>query len=327
VGAAGLGALGATVLPGARLAAAASRRVGAASPGGSPAGCWITPELTEGPFYFDPELLRQDIREGKPGVLLELEMSVIDVHCDPQSGALVDIWHCDKDGCYSGYTQETCDAVGETFLRGTQVTDVNGVVRFTTIYPGWYPGRATHIHFKVRSGGTTYSTSQFAFPDEVNAEVYASPLYVDRGPNPISNEEDNLFGSATPQYLIVDVTGDVTGGYQGTYTIGLAETTGIDDAEAPPLARTPRLTGRPAPFRTRVTLEATLPHDGSTHLAIYDTLGRRLRVLADGWHGAGTLAIIWDGRDAGGRELPAGVYIAQLEHAGRTATTRLVHVR
>jgi hypothetical protein len=285
----------------------------------------VTPEETAGPYYFDPGLLRRDIREGKPGVPLDLELTVVDEACKPHSGVLVDLWHCDKDGCYSGYDQPACDAAGQAFLRGTQITDARGIVRFTTIYPGWYPGRATHIHFKVRTETTTYKTSQFAFPEWANAAVCASPLYARRGANPTSNQEDGLFHEEDRLYLTAGVAGDPGKGFVGTFTAGLEESA----AAAPEVESRPRLAlaGAPAPFRNRTTLHASLPVAGFAELTIYDAPGRRVRTLASGWRRAGTFDSVWDGRDQEGRRTPAGVYLGSLRHWGQHAFARLVRVR
>jgi protocatechuate 3,4-dioxygenase beta subunit len=184
--------------------------------------CWLTPQETEGPFYFDPNLVRRDITEGKTGLPLHLTLTVMDDDCGPIPNVLVDIWHCDKDGLYSGYNQPAGDTTGQTFLRGIQMTDATGITRFDTIYPGWYQGRATHIHFKARTSQTTYITSQFAFPESVNDAVYATPLYAARGTNPTSNAADMVFHTSTPQYLLLDVSPDGNGGYNGAFAMGVS---------------------------------------------------------------------------------------------------------
>src|SRR5688572_18856432 len=101
--------------------------------------CVITPEVTEGPYYFDPNLER-------PGVATTVKLQVVDGMCQPLAGARVDLWHCDAAGQYSGYPNQTggVDTTGQTFMRGTQFAGDDGVVEFQTIYPGWYPGRTTH---------------------------------------------------------------------------------------------------------------------------------------------------------------------------------------
>jgi protocatechuate 3,4-dioxygenase beta subunit len=140
--------------------------------------CVLTPEAVEGPFYFDPKLVRSDISEGRRGASLVLTLQTVEAKdCAPLQGARVDVWHADGLGLYSGYArQETGSAKGETFLRGTQFTGADGQVRFSTIYPGWYPGRTPHIHFKVFVDGGNVITSQLYFPDPITEHVYATTL-------------------------------------------------------------------------------------------------------------------------------------------------------
>lgn len=186
--------------------------------------CWVTPEGDEGPFYLDSPA-RSDIRESKTGVPFTLAITVIDSNCNPVPDVLVDVWHCDKDGAYSGVRIGLPPILGQSFLRGTQTTDAAGGVRFTSIYPGWYTNRATHVHFKVRAAGVTYRTAQFCFPEAVNDAVYASALYAARGSNPRSNTQDPEFGSPAPPHLTVSLTGDVANGYAGTFSVGLDAST------------------------------------------------------------------------------------------------------
>jgi protocatechuate 3,4-dioxygenase beta subunit len=140
--------------------------------------CVLTPEAMEGPFYFDPKLVRGDITEGKHGAPLALTLQIVEAKdCAAIPSARVDVWHADGLGLYSGYAdQETGSAKGETFLRGTQFTGTGGEVRFTTIYPGWYPGRAPHIHFKVFIDERDAITGQLYFPDPITDHVYATAL-------------------------------------------------------------------------------------------------------------------------------------------------------
>ncbi|HYD39150.1 MAG TPA: intradiol ring-cleavage dioxygenase, partial [Allosphingosinicella sp.] len=157
------------------LLACARRPAAAAAPGKLIAGdtCPLTPRQTEGPFYFDPRLVRRDIREGRPGVPLRLRLQVVvAADCAPVAGARVDIWHCDAAGAYSGYDSER--TAGQAWLRGTQIADAEGVVAFDTLYPGWYPGRAPHVHFKAwLPEGRGEVTSQLYFPDALSDAVYA----------------------------------------------------------------------------------------------------------------------------------------------------------
>ena len=159
--------------------------------------CLVQPETTAGPFYFDPELVRSDITDGKAGLPLRLALQVVDADCRPLGGARVDVWHCDARGNYSGYARQGSDAVtdtsGQSFLRGTQVSDDAGVVRFATIYPGWYRGRTAHVHYKVFLDDRTVLTSQLFFPDAVSREVYATAEgYTGRRGRPLMNPQDGI---------------------------------------------------------------------------------------------------------------------------------------
>ena len=189
----GLGALGlGAMLPLPKLIGATDEKATAANLTKKQldaASCWLTPALTEGPYYLNANLIRQNITEGFPGMPFHLTFNIINFDCQPVPNVIVDIWHCDKDGNYSGFNA----FVGQTFMRGIQTTNSEGRAFFDTIYPGWYPGRATHIHFKIRLSSSTYVTSQFCFLDSVNNIIYATPLYVGRGPNPTTNASDGVF--------------------------------------------------------------------------------------------------------------------------------------
>ena len=155
--------------------------------------CMVQPATTEGPFYVDPELVRQDITEGRTGVSLVLRLQVVSADCAPIAGARVDIWHADAGGLYSGVRAPNGDTRGETFLRGTQFTDAAGVVRFDTIYPGWYPGRTPHVHYKVFLDARTLLTSQLFFPDAASDAVYTQIApYAARGRADTPNTADPI---------------------------------------------------------------------------------------------------------------------------------------
>ena len=157
--------------------------------------CVLVPEVTEGPYYFDPALVRNDITEGKPGAPLLVRLQVVNAACQPQANARVDIWHCDAAGVYSGYANQTggLTTVGETFLRGTLFTDANGTVEFTSIYPGWYQGRTTHVHFKVFLDERNVLTGQIFFPEDLNNAIYAShPDYARTATRGTFNANDGI---------------------------------------------------------------------------------------------------------------------------------------
>lgn len=141
--------------------------------------CRITPRMVEGPFYFDPDLVRHNITEGRPGVPLRIDLQITDgATCQPVEGARVDLWHCDATGQYSGYDGQGDDrsisTKGAKFLRGTQTTSATGEVTFTTVYPGWYRGRTTHIHFKVLLDEKAMLTGQMYFPDALSEYIFTN---------------------------------------------------------------------------------------------------------------------------------------------------------
>jgi protocatechuate 3,4-dioxygenase beta subunit len=188
----------------------------------------LTPEQTEGPFFFDTGWLRRDITEGKPGEPLRLTLQLVNVDagCAPIRDAVVEAWHADADGVYSGFNRSAgnlADTAGETFLRGYQVSDDNGRVEFDSIYPGWYPGRTVHIHLKVILDGTRLLTTQLYFPDELTDAVHALEPYNARGARDTTNGADSIFtgGGSDSESLILDVAVDETG-YVGALVLGIA---------------------------------------------------------------------------------------------------------
>ncbi len=154
--------------------------------------CVLTPEMTEGPYYLDGDKVRRDIREGRPGARLDLATTVVDVStCKPINGALVDIWHCDAGGSYSGFAQEGTD--GQTFMRGIQRTNKSGLATFVTVYPGWYSGRTVHIHVQVSLGGNVLHTGQLFFPETLTDSVYKRAPYNRRPNRETRNATDSIF--------------------------------------------------------------------------------------------------------------------------------------
>jgi protocatechuate 3,4-dioxygenase beta subunit len=199
-----------------------------------------TPQQTEGPYFVDEKLPRSDIRPDpsdgsvQGGVPLTLVIHVYDVDngtCIPLVGAQVDTWHANSQGLYSDIAQAGTE--GKKYLRGYQVTDGNGTARFTTIYPGWYEGRAIHIHVKVRtfegSEKTFEWTSQFYLDNSINDQVHKLAPYSSHGPVEIRNEQDGIYAGAstdrtmqsnTGQHLMLNMTKEGQG-YVGRFNIGL----------------------------------------------------------------------------------------------------------
>ncbi|MEU6589982.1 intradiol ring-cleavage dioxygenase [Streptomyces sp. NPDC046881] len=226
----GAAALGLTA---GQATAAADRNGAAPAPAREAADCVLTPEQTEGPYYLDLETVRKNITEGKAGVPLTLRVKVIDTAtCAALPGTAVDIWHCDALGVYSGYVAggSTPDT---TFLRGVQLTDSTGVAEFTTVYPGWYVGRALHIHVKTHVGGTVTNgryqgghvshTGQLYFPETYNSRIATLAPYRSNTATRTLNARDGIYrngGSST--LLTVTQTGsDLGKGVTGTVVLGI----------------------------------------------------------------------------------------------------------
>lgn len=185
--------------------------------------CVVRPEMTEGPYFVDEMLNRSDIRSDPSdgavsiGAPLELTFNVSQVSangCVALPNAQVDIWHCDAFGVYS----DVENAQGKKFLRGYQITDANGQAKFVSIYPGWYPGRTVHIHFKIRINGYDF-TSQLFFDDAFTDQVYLQEPYNQRGERNTRNDRDGIYGNGGDQ-LLLNVTQNGSG-YSALFDIGL----------------------------------------------------------------------------------------------------------
>lgn len=182
------------------------------------ANCAVTPSETVGPYPSLTDLFRSDIRESKTGTVLILTIKVVNASasCAPISGAAVEIWQCDASGNYSSYGSQA----GQTYLRGIQNTNAAGEVIFTTVYPGWYQGRATHIHAEVTIGGRSVKATQIAFPESINNAVHATGVYASRGSNPTTNLQDGIFADSLSAELVTP-QGSPTSGYSAAFQIGI----------------------------------------------------------------------------------------------------------
>jgi protocatechuate 3,4-dioxygenase beta subunit len=201
-------------------AAAPAPSVAAQSP-----SCIVRPEVTEGPYYVAEDLVRSDIRSDpatgaiKDGAPLTLTFNVSQIGsgaCTPLEGATVEVWHCDAAGLYSDVSDPQFNTKGQQFLRGAQVTDADGTATFTTIYPGWYAGRAVHIHFKIRPDANAVFTSQLFFDDALSDQVFAQAPYASKGRRNTLNSRDGIYQDE----LLLTVT-QADQGYAATFPIGV----------------------------------------------------------------------------------------------------------
>jgi protocatechuate 3,4-dioxygenase beta subunit len=179
------------------------------------AGCLLQREVTEGPYYLDLDLVRRDITGNRRGAPLALAFTVVDAGtCSPIRNAMVEIWHADADGAYSGVA-----GTGGTWLRGGRRTNARGRARFDTIVPGWYPGRTPHIHMKVFAGGDAVHTGQVFFRARTLAQVYTRGVYADRGTADTSNADDAIYREAGSRAIVPLRRRDA--GWAGALTIGV----------------------------------------------------------------------------------------------------------
>ncbi|MEU6254195.1 intradiol ring-cleavage dioxygenase [Streptomyces sp. NPDC047043] len=234
-------------------ATAAAVAVGAAGPGApaavdtgdtepvaAAAVCTLTKEMTEGPYYLDGALVRSDITESKAGIPLKLALTVVDDDtCATISNALVEIWHADALGEYSGFVGSNGHSEPDdgTFLRGGVLTNSSGVANITTIYPGWYRGRCIHIHIKVHTGVTLTSdgsftggqelhTGQLFFDESITTKVAAVSPYSTNTVTRTTLSQDSIYdgGGAASGLLTLTALGSSTSsGYSGTLTLGVEQ--------------------------------------------------------------------------------------------------------
>ncbi|MGI5224833.1 intradiol ring-cleavage dioxygenase [Actinoallomurus sp. CA-142502] len=268
IGGAGLGAAG--VVAASRAAAGATGGSAARTPEGARPACVLAPELTEGPYYLDYELFRRDITEHKDGVPLLLRATIVNATtCAPIPNAALDVWHCDALGEYSGYTAlgiggangggpggpgggtpppdspppsdpsgpppggghvEPTDQL--TFLRGVQTSDRHGVVEIRTLFPGWYVGRAIHIHAKVHlggkakggkyAGGHVVHTGQFFFEEKVSAQIAERQPYAINTVHRTTLDEDGIYqGGGSAGLVTLRHTGAPKHGLLATIVVGV----------------------------------------------------------------------------------------------------------
>jgi protocatechuate 3,4-dioxygenase beta subunit len=201
------------------------------------ATCVLTPEVTEGPYWIDNKLTRRDVREGRPGLPLMLEFTIVNAKtCKPIKAADVEIWHADASGDYSGFDGGSSGGPGggagpatkTRYLRGHQRSDAQGKASFLTIFPGWYRGRTPHVHMKVHVGSAdrVVHTGQVFFNEAIQASVYKTGAYASRGSADTPHARDMIFAQAGGSRAVVKLGRRPGGarGYVGRIVIGVATT-------------------------------------------------------------------------------------------------------
>ena len=249
-----------------------------APPAGS--NCILVPSETAGPFPLDltanEYFFRQDIREDREGVRLRQRVRIIGAsNCLPMAGVRVNVWHCDRDGNYSGYNTE----VGLTYCRGYQITDENGECEFITIVPGWYPGRVTHMHFQVHVSTQYSAVSQWTWPHDAVVEAVQThaELYPE-GPDPLTPEQDGAFNDGYDLQLASLEWDAANGEYVSEYeaTVEGQGTVGIGYEERRTAEVMALGANYPNPCPGWTTMPYTLHQPGNVCWAVYDLQGRRV---------------------------------------------------
>lgn len=232
-------------------------------------------DLTENTFFF-----RQNIIEDRGGTPFKIRMKIQDVDtCEPMENIRVNIWHCDKDGNYSGYNSET----GKTYLRGYQITDMNGDVEFTTIFPGWYPGRICHIHFQVFVNSAYSAVSQFTFDLEGRDKIYEeNPTVYTKGKDPLSYNQDGIFKDGY-QYQLAIIEMDEDGNYSSDFTCNVkGATTRVGYSEMVNAQQFRINNNFPNPAKDYTIIPIDFKKSGHLSIDLYDLDGRKLKTIFNG---------------------------------------------
>jgi protocatechuate 3,4-dioxygenase beta subunit len=294
--------------------------------------CLLIPSETEGPFPLDlttansATYFRQDVREDRTGTKLYLKMKIFGLdNCQTMPNVRVNIWHCDKDGIYSGYNNaQNPGSTSTTWLRGYQMTDANGEVNFVSIFPGWYTGRICHIHFQVYVSSVYKAVSQMSFDIPTKNALYAanSSLYT-KGADPTTLSDDNIFSDGYSQQ-IATLTANTDGSHNSYLEVtinGSGASTGIKNYEGETGGQFKLGQNWPNPHSGHTVVPYSLANTSEVQLDIYDLNARRMASLPQGRQNAGDHSIVVDMQQLG---IAHGNYLYQLQVSNSNGVYRQV---
>ncbi len=292
--------------------------------------CVLIPSETEGPFPLDltttnaATYFRQDVRETKTGTKLNLKLKIIGLdNCLPMANLRVNIWHCDKDGIYSGYNNsQNAGDVNATFLRGYQMTDANGEVNFVSIFPGWYSGRLCHIHFQVYVSSVYKAVSQLTFDIATKNALYAAnTTEYTKGADPMTVASDNVFSDGIT-YQTATLTANGDGSYSSYMEVtinGTGAATGIKNYEGETGGHFKMGQNYPNPWVEQTTVPITLNTASHVQLDIYDLSARKVATINKGSLQPGDYNVEVNTSSLG---IATGNYIYQLQVTNSQGTFR-----
>ena len=294
--------------------------------------CVLIPSETDGPFPLDltttnaATYFRQDVRETCTGTRLNLKMKIVGLDdCLAMKNVRVNIWHCDKDGVYSGYsTAQNPGSTTSTYLRGYQMTDVTGEVDFVTIFPGWYNGRIAHIHFQVYVSSVYKAVSQLTFDIAAKNALYAanSSLYT-KGADPLTFSSDGIFSDGWSQQ-VATLTANSDGSYNSYLEVtinGSGGSTGIKNYEGETGGQFKLGQNWPNPHSGHTVVPYSLLTNSEVKLDIYDLNARLVASLPQGRQNAGDHSVVVDLRQLG---VARGNYLYQLQVTNNKGVFRQV---
>jgi protocatechuate 3,4-dioxygenase beta subunit len=285
-------------------------------------GCSLIPSETAGPYPLDlstnASMFRIDVRETQQGADHLVKLKIIgSSNCLPMPNCRIDIWHCNAFGYYSGYTTSgqmgSQNNIGQTWLRGIQMTDANGEVQFLTKFPGWYSGRVSHIHFQVFLSSVLQVTSQFTFPIQEKNTLYTTVApYASYGADPTNPSNDNVFSDGYGLQLATLTFNSSTNQYESYFeaTINGTGTTGLQKMEPETGGQFKLGQNFPNPYSEETTIPFILTNPSDVKIELWDITGRKVATIKKEKLGSGEQSIKLNMKLLG---IPSENYVYQIE--------------